>query len=138
VTCTAGFVSTKVVIPDVVNYQGATYKVTEIANGAFKDDNYTSVVIGKNVVKIGKKAFADCSKLKKVTISKSVKEIGSKAFYNCKNLKTVTIKSKQLKKVGSSAFKKIKKGAVIKVPKGKQKAYQKLLKRKYDASTKIK
>lgn len=106
----------KVTVPANVVYNGLAYPVTEVKSSACKGlKNLTSVTIGVNVTKIG-----------------------SKAFYNCPKLKTVTIKATGLKSVGSSAFKKIKENATIKVPKAKKKAYTKLLKKKCDSSAKIK
>ena len=61
--------------------------------------------------------------------------IGKNAFKNCKKLKKITVKSKVLKKVGSGALKKIHKKAVVKVPKKKLKAYKKLFKKKGQAKT---
>ena len=55
--------------------------------------------------------------------------MGSRAFYQCKKLKSINIKSKKLKKVSKTAFSKIHKKAVIKVPKGKKKAYGKKIKK---------
>ena len=93
-----------------------TFKVTAIANKAFKGDK----------------------KLKKVVIGKNVQTIGKNAFSGDKNLKNITIKSTSLKKVGSKAFKGIHAKAKIKVPAKKLKAYQKLLKKKgQKASVKI-
>ena len=93
-----------------------TFKVTEIANNAFKGNK----------------------KLKKVVIGKNVKTIGKNAFSGDSKLKNITIKSTSLKKVGSKAFKGIHAKAKIKVPAKKLKAYQKLLKKKgQKASVKI-
>ena len=107
---------TKVTVPSTITVDGITYQVTEIGANAFKG----------------------CKKLKKVTIPANVTKIGKKAFYKCKALKTVTIKSKKLSSVGSAAFKGIAKKAVIKLPKAKKTAYKKLLKKKYDKTTKLK
>ena len=95
----------KLTVPETVKVDGYTYQVTEIAAKAFRNDKkLTTVVIGKNIQKIGKEAFA-----------------------GCKNLKQVTVKSKALKDIGKNAFKGIKKNAKISVPKKKFKNYQKLL-----------
>lgn len=68
-----------------------------------------------------------------------VTQINGKAFAGCSKLKKITIKAKSLKKVGKKAFKGIHKKAVIKVPKSKWKAYKKLFKKKGQAkSVKIK
>ena len=68
-------------------------------------------------------------------IGANVKTIGSAAFAGDKKLKSIVVKSKVLKKVGSKAFKGINKKAVIKVPKAKKKAYNKLFKKKGQAKT---
>ena len=118
------------------------YKITSVATGK-KTVSYVKVNKNKAVVVIPatitikgekytvtgieKKAFFKNKKLKKVTIGKNITKIGEKAFYGCKSLKKVTIQSKKLSKVGKKAFGNIAKNAKIEMPKGKQKAYKKLL-----------
>lgn len=128
---------TKVTVYNTVNLGGKNYKITSVGASAFKGNKkITSASIGKNVQKIGKNAFAGCTKLKKVTMkSSSLKNVGSKAFFNCKVLKSIVIKSKSLKTVGKNAFKGINKKAVIKVPSAKLKAYTKLLAKKGQSKT---
>lgn len=95
-------------IPATVTIDGYTYKVTAIADKAFKNNKkLKSVTIGKNVTKIGKKAFSGCKKLKKITIKSTV-----------------------LKSVGKNAIKNIDKKATIKVPKKQLSKYKKLFKSK--------
>ena len=74
-------------------------------------------------------------------MEKKVTKIGKNAFGGCKNLKTLTIKSAKLTKKGlaSGSFKGISKKTVVKVPKGKVKAYKKLLQSKgLDKKVKVK
>ena len=98
----------KVTVPATIKYKGKTYKVTEVASGALRGKKkLQTVVIGKNVTKIGANAFSKCKKLKKVQIT-----------------------SKKLKKVTKKSFAGIAKKVVIKVPKSKKKAYKKWLKGK--------
>jgi len=98
----------KVTVPATIKYKGKTYKVTEVASGALRGKKkLQTVVIGKNVTKIGANAFSKCKKLKKVQIT-----------------------SKKLKKVTKKSFAGIAKKVVIKVPKSKKKAYKKWLKSK--------
>lgn len=99
---------TSVKIPNTVKINGYTYKVTAIADKAFKNNK----------------------KIKSVTIGKNVKKIGKEAFYNCKKLSKITIKSAVLKTVGKNAIKNIYKKATIKVPKKQLKKYKKLFKSK--------
>ena len=103
----------KVTIPAKITINNVSYKVTSIADNAFKGNK----------------------KIQSVTIASSVKKIGAKAFFGAKNLQNITVKSAILKKIGKNAFKGISKNAVIKVPKKKKKAYLKLFKKKGQAST---
>lgn len=82
------------------------------------------------VTSIGKKAFKNSKKLKKVTIGANVTSIGKGAFYNCKKLSKVVVKSKSLKSVGKKAFRRNGgKKLTISVPKKLKKKYKKLFKR---------
>lgn len=150
-------------IPATVKIRGKKYKVTQIAEGAFKNNRkVTKVTIGSNVSKISKNAFSGAIKLKTITIGKNVTEIGAnafkgckvltgitlpakttkigdQAFSGCKKLKTITIKSSKItsKKLSKNAFKGITKVTTIKVPKKKVSSYQKLFKSK-GLSSKVK
>ena len=121
-----------ILVPDTVDFDSVTYKVTAISASAFKNCKKASgATIGKNVETIGDSAFAGCSKLKKAAIKSSkLKTIGKKTFMNCKALKNIIIKSKVLNKVGKNAWKGIHKNAKIKVPAKKLKAYAKILSNK--------
>lgn len=97
---------TSITIPATIKIDGQTYKVTEIASKAFKNNKkLKSVTVGKNVKKIGKEVFSGCSKLNKVTIKSTV-----------------------LKSVGKNAIKNINKKATIKCPKKQLAKYKKLFK----------
>ena len=74
-------------------------------------------------------AFSGCKKLHSVVTGASLSKIGKNVFANDKSLKIIDLRnSKTLKSVGSGTFKGISKKEMIKVPKGKIKAYKKLLK----------
>lgn len=108
----------KLTVPSTVTLYGKKYKVTSIAASAFKGNKkITSVIIGKNIKKIGKNAFYKCSKLKTLTIktkSLTTKNIGSKAFTGTK-IKTVKCPSGKVKKYKKILLKKgIKKAARFK------------------------
>lgn len=96
----------KIVIPDTITYLGKKYKVTAIKAGACRKQ----------------------PKLKQVVIGKNVKNIGKQAFYQCKKLKKVQIKSKCLQKVGKQAFQGTHRKMVIKMPKGKRGKYKTIIK----------
>lgn len=106
-----------VTVPDSIKVNGKIYKVTVIADSAFKNNKV----------------------LKKIVIGKNVKTIKANAFRGCKNLKSITVKTTKLKasKVGKNAFKGINKKAVFKLPKKKFKVYKAIF-RKSAKSSKIK
>lgn len=96
----------KVVIPAKVKLNGYDFKVTEISDRAFyKNKKLAKVIIGKNIKKIGKKAF-----------------------YGDSKLKDADIRSKSLTKIGAKAFAKTHKKIKVNMPKSKKKLYKKLLK----------
>lgn len=122
---------TAVIPMGLKNKKNKTYKITSIKAKAFKNNKkLKKVVIGNSVKIIGNEAFAGCKKLKTVIMGKNVVTIGAKAFYSNPKLKNVTIKSKKIKKVGKAAFKKHAKNPIMKVPRTKTSAYQKLFKGK--------
>lgn len=97
-----------IVIKASVVIGGKTYKVTEIADGAFKNlKKATSALIGKNV-----------------------KKIGSKVFYRCIRLKNIRIKCSSIKYIGKNAFKGINGRTIIKVPAKMLPIYRRMLKNK--------
>ncbi|MBR5897738.1 MAG: family 43 glycosylhydrolase, partial [Lachnospiraceae bacterium] len=93
-------------IKATVEIGGKTYKVTEVAAGAFK----------------GYKKAA------KALIGKNIKKIGKKAFFGCSSLKKITVKSTGIKSVGKNAFKKLAKKCKATYPKSKKASYKKLFK----------
>ena len=102
--------------------------------------NIKSVVVADSVMRggctlavteIGKNAFKNCKKLKRVTVGANVTKISANAFAGDKKLSKIMIKSGKLKSVGKNALKKIKSNAVVKVAKKKcVKKYKKLFKGK--------
>ena len=95
-------------IPATIKANGITYKVTTIAEKAFKQNK----------------------KLKSITVSANVKKIGNNAFFKCPSLKTVNLKTVLLtrKTASKKAFKGANKKLVIKVPKKVKKSYKKIFK----------
>ena len=100
-----------------IKASGKTWKVTSVAANALKGNK----------------------KMESLTIEKNVRKIGKNAFANCRKLKKVTIKSKKINTIGKNAFKNINKNATVKVPKAQKKKYAKLLnKAKLSKKVKIK
>ena len=119
-----------------VKQKGKTVTFVSAKNKKIKSANITGTVklkgVSYKVVEIAPNACAKCKKLKKVTIGKNITKIGKKAFYNCSSLKKITIQTKKLKmaSVGAKAFSGIHSKAAVKVPKAKKKIYKKILKKK--------
>ncbi len=106
-----------IIIPDTVQIDGISYKVTEISANALKGNN----------------------KVKTLAIGSNVTKIGSNAFYGAKKLVNVVVKTKKLKKIGSKALYGISSKAEIKVPSAKYSSYKKLFASKgQKSSVKIK
>lgn len=84
----------KVVIPESVTYEGNTYAVTSIGEGAFWGCiGLTEMTIPNSVTSIGSYAFQACYEgLTELTIPNSVTSIGNGAFSHCR-LTSITIPS---------------------------------------------
>ncbi len=91
-------------IPATVKIQGMAYKVTAVADKAFRQNKA----------------------LKSVTVGKNITKLGTECFFGCANLKKITIQSAGLKSVGRNAIKGIYKKTVIKCPKKQLSKYKKL------------
>lgn len=126
------------------NGKNKTIQIVGTTNRNIKTLNIPATVkIGNvkfKVTSIKANAFKNKKKLKKVVIGKNVTKIGKKAFYGCKNLKNIVIKTTKLKKnsIGKKAFANISKKPTFKVPKKKLKNYRTFIKKsKVPAKSKI-
>lgn len=63
-----------------------------------------------------------------VIIGKNIKKIGGKAFFGDSSLKQVDFRFKVLIKIGTKAFTKTHKKLKIKIPQSKKKSYKRFLK----------
>lgn len=96
--------TTDVTIPDTVVVDGVTCRVTEVADGIFKNDKtIQNVTIRANIKTISKDMFSGCNNLKSVSLPDSVEAIEANAFKNCKSLTKIVI-PKNVKSIGNSAF----------------------------------
>ena len=101
---------TKIVIPASFKYDHKIWKVTSVWEDAFRNNKkITSLVIGKNVRRIGKNAFRGCGKLREITVH-------SKKL-NADN-------------VGASIFGSLSEKAVFHCPETLLKDYQKLFRKR--------
>ena len=83
----------KIVVPDTVEIDKTTVKVTKIAKGAYQGaDQAKSITVGRNVKNIGKNAFNNCKKAKKIYIhANKIKKIDKTAFKGCPNKKSTKV-----------------------------------------------
>lgn len=105
--CVLGFAdnaSSELTIPAKAKFDGKTYSVTAIGNGAFFDyDNLTSVTFPNTIKEIGEDAFYDCNNLTSAVLPKSIKTIGDYAFDFCSELKNIGSLN-MVEKVGKFCF----------------------------------
>ncbi len=80
------FSGNELVVPDV--YEGLP--VLAIGEGAFKNENLTSVVLTGETTTIESGAFGGCTSLVEVNLPKSVISVGENAFNGCTSLEFVS------------------------------------------------
>lgn len=89
------------VVPD--EYRGKP--VTRIGKRAFANrSKLTSVFLGNNITEIGEQAFYNCSYLTSANIPESVTKIGKQAFQSCRLLEGVVTIPNGVTELGESAF----------------------------------
>ena len=91
-----------ITIPEAVEFDGYTFKVTKIGDGAFKGYEKIRTVSMPFIEKIGKEAFYGCTYVKPVDMD-SVKSIGVKAFARCASMGEIEL-GDSLKTIGAYAF----------------------------------
>ena len=79
-----GWYKGNLVIPESVSYNGNTYSVTSVGEGAFWCcTKLTGVTIPNSITSIGNQAFTYCIGLKYIIIGKNVTSIGFWVFEDC-------------------------------------------------------
>ncbi len=94
-------------VPQTVEYDNATYTVTEVGIEAFQENNswshyLTGVTLPATITRIDKRAFYKCEKLKSITLPAGLKEVGREAFESS-GLTSITIPA-SVTEIGSDAF----------------------------------
>lgn len=94
----------KIAVPKTATYRIYTFNVTSVGKKAFaKCKKVTKVTLGAKVTNVKASAFASCKKLKTIKLKASLKTIGTKAFMNAKKVTKLVI-PKKVTKIGKSAF----------------------------------
>lgn len=86
--------SGEITIPEEVEYNNKTFKVTSIGIWAFSSSyakDLKSIILPKNLQKIGSHAFSSNTSLEKVVLNEGLKYIEKGAFEKCSNLGNPTI-----------------------------------------------
>lgn len=92
-----------VTIPPSVTVNGTSYKVVEVARGAFENSFIKNLTIKQGIKIIGDRAFLGVSWLKKVVLPEGVEQLGQDAFRSCEELREVHL-PKTLKNFGKEVF----------------------------------
>ena len=85
-----------------VQYEGK--QITKIGERAFAEmENLERIYVTSNIIEIEKGAFFGCRNLKYLMLNEELKIIGDQAFYSCQSLETLDLPN-GLEKIGSAAF----------------------------------
>lgn len=95
--------SVNLIIPEYAyNELGQKYKVTAIANDAFRGcAEIENLFVPASVETIGSNAFSSCISLKECILALTTKEIGNRAFFGCTSLLAISTNAEQ---IGTEAF----------------------------------
>ncbi len=97
VTGIGSFEGTDIAIPDTFREK----PVTEIAAGAFREENITSVTFGSNLERIGREAFLG-TQIPSAELPAGLKSIGAKAFEGC-SITEISL-GEGIESIGQAAF----------------------------------
>ena len=94
----------EITVPATVEYEGKTYTVTALENGAFAYRQYLSyVTLPETITKIDQRAFIKCWALESINLPNSIKSIGKWAFKGCECLLEIHLPD-NLETLGEEVF----------------------------------
>ena len=103
-------------IPETVESQGVTYKVTKVDKRAFAEcTSLRSVSLPSTVTEIGSYAFSNSQALQSVTLPTNLRKLEEGLFSGCTVLTDITIPS-SVTEIGASAFADCGKLTVVRIP----------------------
>ena len=108
--------SGQIIVPETIESQGISYKVTAIGSRAFAEcHQLQSVILPNTVTEIGTYAFSGSSSLQSVTLPNNLKKIDIGTFSGCTAIYPFTIPS-SVNEIASLAFASCSKLTTIKIP----------------------
>lgn len=118
-------VDVDIVLPTYVEYEGTSYRVTEIDQFAFHHFCFTnklvSVILPQHLMILNGELW-NCAGLTSITIPKSITKIGQNVFWECNGLTSMTMKRSKPFLVSEDFFPD-RQNAVLYVPRGSENAY---------------
>lgn len=92
------------VLPQQVQYNGTTYKVTSIGTYAFYNcSDIYNLIIPNSVISIGNSAFSGCSGIDSLCLGNGITTISNQAFQNCTSIHKLIIPD-NVTSIGAFAF----------------------------------
>lgn len=108
----------KILLPDWVKIDDKIYRITEIYDYAFKNnDKIKKIELSSDISKIGNQAFANCKNLQKVILHNGIISIGSRAFDGCSSLTSLSVPA-TVQSIGNYAFRNCKSLKTVKLNEG--------------------
>ena len=120
--------------PTVLYYRATNKKASVITI----PEKVTVNKITYKVVGIADSAFAGNKKVKRIVVGRNVLKIGKRAFFGCSNLNQIITRSSSIISVGKNALKNTGKNLVIKSPKEKVVRYKRLFSGKGNSKIRVK
>ena len=91
-------------IPSYVDIGGEKFRVTEIADGAFRNNvNINTLKLNEGIIAVGREAFAGCTSLFRIFGSDTLRVIDGEAFSGCAVLEHLYI-GRNFERFGENAF----------------------------------
>ena len=118
--------SGNVVIPETVNYQGNSFKVTSLSDSCFYGcSSLTGITLPNSITSLGGYCFLNCSNLKVISFPSTLKEIPNGIFAYTKQKKRIIINATTPPRVvNSSAESSWDSNCTLYVPKGSLDTYK--------------
>ena len=108
--------SGEVTIPATVTYDGISYRVTTVGEGAFSGcENLSFITLPEKLISVGNNAFYECRGLSSISLPEGIITIGENAFCRCESLTSIEIPD-GVKKIGQGTFSDCKSLTIVTIP----------------------